>query len=245
LRGKEITAEFHVLEVKRLELPEMTPELLAEIGEFDDEGELRDAVKANLERRLDYHQKQEVRKQITALLTESANWELPPDLLRRQSDRELERSVMELQRSGFSIPEIRAHANQLRQNSQATTAVSLKEHFILERIAEAEEIDATDADFDEEIALIALQSDESPRRVRAKLEKRGVMDVLQNQIIERKVVDLVRSHATFEDVPYETGDEPQEEALDRSAGGSERESDIPEAKPGGQQEELAEPKDHT
>ena len=72
----------------------------------------------------------------------AANWELPPAMLRRQSRRELQRAVMELQRSGFSEEEIRAHENSLRQNSMASTARALKEHFILERIAEEEEIDA-------------------------------------------------------------------------------------------------------
>ena len=33
---------------------------------------------------------------------------------------------------------------------------------------------------------MAMQSGESPRRVRAQIEKRGLMDVLQNQILERK-----------------------------------------------------------
>ena len=37
----------------------------------------------------------------------------------------------------------RAHANFLRQNSQESTAKALKEHFILERIAEEEEIEAS------------------------------------------------------------------------------------------------------
>ena len=48
---------------------------------------------------------------------------------------------MELQRSGFGEEEIRAHANELRQNSMESTARALKEHFILERIAEDEEIE--------------------------------------------------------------------------------------------------------
>ena len=41
--------------------------------------------------------------------------------------------------------------------------------------------------------LIAEQSGESPRRVRARLEKQGLMDSLRNQIIERKVIELVLS----------------------------------------------------
>ena len=51
--------------------------------------------------------------------------------------------------------------------------------------------------------LIAAQSGESLRRVRAQLEQRDLMDVLRNQIIERKVIDLVLSHAKFKDVPFE------------------------------------------
>ena len=152
---------------------------------------------------MEYEQHRRAREQITAALTVAANWELPPELLQRQSRRELQRAVMELQRSGFSDEEIQAHENALRQNSMASTARALKEHFILERIAEDEEIDADEQDYEAEIALIAAQSDESPRRVRARLEKAGSMDVLRNQIIERKVIELILAHATFKEVPYE------------------------------------------
>ena len=54
--------------------------------------------------------------------------------------------------------------------------------------------------------------------MRAQLEKRGLMDVLRNQIIERKVLELVQSEAKFKDEPYE----PQKndtEAISMAAGG--------------------------
>ncbi len=149
-------------------------------------------------------------------------------MLQRQSHRELQRAVMELQRSGFSDEEIRAHENELRQNSAASTARALKEHFILERIAEEEKIDAAEEDYEAEIRLIAAQSGESPRRVRARLEKSGSMDVLRNQIIERKVIERILEHATFKEVPYELR-RTDEEAIDQAAGGGEH-ADIPEAK---------------
>jgi trigger factor len=218
LRGQKVALEFDVLEVKKLKLPELTEEFLQEIGNFESEEKLRDAVRMNLQRQLEYQQQRNVRTQISALLTKSADWELPPGLLQRQSARELERAVMELRRSGFSEAEIRARENQLRQNSAAATATALKEHFILERIAEEEKIDVDEGDYETEILLIAAQSGESPRRVRAQLEKRGLMDVLRNQIIERKVLELVQSEAQFKDEPYE----PQKietEAISVAAGG--------------------------
>ena len=109
LRGKEVTAEFEVVEVKKLELPELNKEFLATLGGYESEAELRDAVRDLLKNQLDYEQRQRAREQITTALTVSADWELPTGLLKRQSQRELQRAVLELQRSGFSQGEIRAH----------------------------------------------------------------------------------------------------------------------------------------
>jgi trigger factor len=232
LRGQKVQAVFDVLEVKKLRLPDLTPELLEELGAFESEADLRDAIRDMLERRLEYHQHRRTREQVTAALTEAATWELPPELLKRQSQRELERAVMELRRAGFGEDEIRAHANELRQNSRASTARALKEHFILERIAEDEGIEEEEADYDREIALIAAQSGESSRRIRARLDKQGGMDVLRNQIVERKVLDAIFAEARFVEVPYVPETAETAAALDRAAGGGD-EPAIPEAKPEG------------
>lgn len=227
LAGKAVDVEFEVLEVKTVKLPELDEELLQELGNFESEDALREAIQQNLQRQLEYEQQQKSRGQITKLLVESADWELPPGLLKRQSARELERAVMELRRSGFSESDIRARENQLRQNSNASTATALKEHFILERIAEEESIDAEEGDYEKEIFLMSMQSGESPRRVRAQLEKRGLMDVLRNQIVERKVLELVQSEAKFKDEAY-TPDKNDTEAIHVAAGGGGA-SAIPEA----------------
>jgi len=228
LQGKTVDVEFEVLDVKRLKLPELTEDFLQEMGGFESEEKLREAIQANLQRQLEYEQQQKIRGQITESLTQSADWELPPALLKRQNERELERAVMELRRAGFGEAEIRARENLLRQNSAASTANGLKEHFILERIAEEENVEAEEGDFEKEIFLIAMQSGESPRRVRAQIEKRGLMDVLQNQIVERKVLQVVQDEAKFKDEPYEP--EPMDiEAIHLAAGGEGAEA-IPEAK---------------
>jgi len=156
---------------------------------------------------------------VAAALTASASWDLPPDLLRRQAQRELERAILELRRSGFDDDSIRRHVNELRQTVMASTSRALKEHFILERIAEEETIADEPADYDLEIRAIAAQSGESPRRVRASLERRGLMDVLRNQIIERKTVDLITSEASFKDVPFEFP-KPDTEAIDHAVCGA-------------------------
>jgi len=239
LRGETIDVEFEILDVKRLKLPELTEDFLREMGDFESEQKLREVIRDNLQRQLEYEQQQKVRQQITALLTKTADWELPPGLLQRQGAREQERAVLELRRAGFSETEIRARENQLRQNSAASTARGLKEHFILERIAEEEDIEAEEGDFEKEIFLIAMQSGESPRRVRAQIEKRGLMDVLQNQILERKVLQAVQDQAKFKDQPYQP--EPMDvEAIPLAAGGGEGTAAIHDATGEAEAEETAE-----
>jgi trigger factor len=218
LRGKDVTMELKVVEVKKHELPEMTAALLEELGGFESEEALKALVRKQLESQLEWHRRRQVRQQVASALTASAGWDLPPALLRRQAQRELERAILELRRSGFDDDSIRRHVNELRQTVMASTARALKEHFILERIAEDESIADTAADYDEEIRAIAVQSGESPRRVRASLERRGLMDVLRNQIIERKTIDLITSHAAFKDVPFEF-QKPDAEAIDHAVCG--------------------------
>ena len=232
LRGKEIDVEFEVVEVLKHENPELTPQFLEELGDFESEAELRDFVKDSLTRQADYRTQQAVRKSVVEMLTGSANFELPESLVSRQTQRELERRVLELRRSGFDEDNIRSFVNAARQNAQTTTEASLREHFILEQIAEEEKVEAEEADYEAEIGLIAQQSDQPPRRVRARLEKQGQMDALRNQIVERKVIEMIVDAAkvTEEQVKSESGDGDGDFAVYHSVLASKDDEAIPEAK---------------
>jgi trigger factor len=128
---------------------------------------------------------------------------MPESLVRRQTNRELQRQMLELQRSGFTQQQISGYINASRMNAQQTTIQALREHFVLEKIAEDLKVEPTNEDYDREIALIAEQNDSSPRRVRARLEKSGQMDAIRNQIIEQQVIDKITAAATVTDEPDE------------------------------------------
>lgn len=226
-QGKTVSVRFRVLDVKRTEATSLA-EVAARTG-FESPDELRSWVRSQLAEQLEYLQRQAVRDQISQRLTESADWDLPPELLRRQFRRELQRSLLELKRSGFSPEEIRSHENRLRQDAMRRTEALLKEHFVLERIAEEEKIEDTNEDYDLEIARIANHSNESPRKVRARLERTGQIDSLRNMIIEQKVINMIMEQATFEDVPAEDEKQGRVEAVAFSLAG-EAASDIPDAK---------------
>ena len=89
-----------------------------------------------------------------------------------------------------------------------------------------------------------MQRNESPRRVRANLEKRGSMDVLRNQIVERKVIQQITSQAKFKEVDFQP-DENQVEAINIAVSGESGEVAIPEAKHAPEAEGLRQPTDRT
>jgi trigger factor len=126
---------------------------------------------------------------------------LPHDLLVRQARKAMARKVMEMKADGVSEQEIAQRQRLLQQDILESTALALKEHFVLQKIAEVEKIEVDDDDLDDEIERLAAQNDESPRRVRARLEKDDLLDALAAEMIERKALDLILESAEYEDVP--------------------------------------------
>jgi trigger factor len=204
LRGKTVQGTFEIKDVKTVRLPELTHEFLHRFGVHSPE-QFRELLQVMLERRLEYEQRQSARRQVLEHIAAASSWELPRDLLARQARKTLARRVMEMKADGISDEEIAARQRLLHQDILQSTALALKEHFVLQKIAEVEKIDITDDDINEEIERMAAQSNESPRRVRARLEKEELLDALATEMIERKALDLVLDSAEYEDVPL--GDE--------------------------------------
>lgn len=231
LRGEKVHAELELLDLKRLELPEMNKALLDRIG-VETEEELRDNIRQTLERQAVYRERQFARTQVLSKITESANWDLPESLVSRQVENALRREVLEMQQAGFTFADIRARENQLRQNAITTTRQALKEHFVLDKIATKEEIEVTRQDIEQEIMLMALQQGESPRRLRSRLQKSGLIENLEAQLRERKAIDFILSKAEFVDAPSKP-DEPIDriEAIPQSVCG------LPVATAAGDEEE--------
>ncbi len=214
LRGKTIKVTFEVLDLKMLRLPEATEEFYKSAG-FDDEADIREALHGVLERRFEFQKRQAIRTEILSKLVAETPFDLPSDLVARQERSTLRRLALELRQSGLGEPEIRAREAELRSNAHQTTLRSLQEFFILAKIAEHEKIEVEDKDMDDEIEMIAARSEESSRRVRARVEKEGLADAMASQILERKTIDRILQYIKVVEVPA-VADKPME-MLDESA----------------------------
>ena len=198
MRGSKVTAAFTIKKVEQVKRPELTPELLAGF-EVRNEEQFRELVRKRLDRLLEYNQRQSARAQVMESLAKDANFELPRDLLLRQARKTLQRQVMEMKSSGMSDEQIRGRQRVLEQDVVRSTAAALKEHFVLQKIAETEKLEVEDDDIDAEIDRIADQTGESPRKVRGRLERDDLIETLATELLERRALDLVLETAEYEE----------------------------------------------
>src|SRR5262249_50943789 len=136
------------------QLPPVDPEFLSSIG-FESEAAYRGWVREQMESQLDAELRRGMRRQVAEHLVKTVAIDLPEGLSNRQTDRVVQRRIVELSRNGVPEAEISKHADELRTQAQAQATSDLKLHFILERIAEELSVDVTEEEINAQIAQIA------------------------------------------------------------------------------------------
>ncbi|ADV62975.1 trigger factor [Isosphaera pallida ATCC 43644] len=193
-------ATLTILDLKTPRLPDLDEAFAKSLG-FASIGDLRDAARSALERQFEYRRNEFIRREVMDQILKQCEFDLPPDLVKRQERLTLGRRIQEMRAAGLSEAEIKAGFAELKFNAHAATTRSLQEYFILSKIAEQENFEVSEEELEQEIQAIAAASDESPRRVRARLEKEGMLETLATQIIERKALQKLLNGVSFEDVP--------------------------------------------
>ena len=202
LRGAKVQAAFTVKEIKATRKPELTEALYENFGVRNAE-QYGEYVRARLNRFLEYTQRNAARASVFDTLAKDAKFDLPQDLLVRQARKTLQRRVMEMRSSGMNDEQIRGRQRVLEQDVIRTTAAALKEHFVLQKIAEIEKLEIEDEDIDAEIEAIADRSGESPRKVKARMEREDMLEALATELLERRALETVLATAEYEEYPFD------------------------------------------
>jgi trigger factor len=117
-----------------------------------------------------------------------------------------------MRNAGMTEEQIRGRQRILEQDVVKNTASALKEHFVLQKIAELEKIEIEDDDIDTEIERLADRANESFRKMKARMEKEDMIETIAADLMERKALDLVLQDATYEDYEWNAAEEGGEVA---------------------------------
>ena len=199
IRGQAIQMEVAVKDIKKLELAEITPEFLDDLG-FVSEQEIRDALREQMEERITYDVAQAQREQVSKYLLENTTLELPTKLSMKQVDRVVQRKAIDLLMRGIPREQVEAQLDQLRYGAEEEAGKELKLFFILQKIAADQENDVDEAELNGRIALLAAQRGERPEKVKQEMAKDGSLTSLYIQMREQKALDQILQSAAIEEV---------------------------------------------
>jgi len=187
LRGKTARFECTIKEIKRLQLPEIDAAFLSSLG-AESEEELREAIRGNLESRLDETVHERMREQIGDYLVDNTEMEIPEGLSQRQTERSVSRRMIEMYQSGVPQAEVEKAADEMRASAQDQAIRDLKLFFILEKIAEEREIEVSEEEINGAIAAMARQFNMRFDRMRDQLSKDNRLMTLYLQLRDTRIL---------------------------------------------------------
>ena len=203
LRGKEVEIEIKLKDIKRLELQDITPEFLTDLG-FSNEQELRDALREQMEQRIQMDVASAMRQQVSTFLIENTQIDLPTKLSDRQASRVVNRRAVDLMMKGMPREQIENHLEQLRTGAKDEAVKELKLFFILQKIAAEQDVDVDEAELNGRIAMLAAQRGQRPEKLKQSMAKDGTLSNLYIQMREAKAVDKIIEKAQVEEVDLQS-----------------------------------------
>ncbi len=191
LAGKTVRYRVEVQNVKRKVLPAIDDELAKAAGDFNTLEELRVKVRNDLETRRKAQVEAAVRRKLLDRLVEAHEFPVPERLVDAQLDRKLEGVIAQLLRQGIDPRQSELDWRKLRQDLRPEAEKEVRGSLILERIAAAEGIEASDEDVDKAIREVAEERHETPAALKTRLTREDGLARIQFSLRSQKALDFV------------------------------------------------------
>jgi trigger factor len=202
LAGKTYDYSVEVLAIKEKKLPEVNDEFAKdaarEASGVTTVAELRKKILENLEAAKEEQQSSQAREKILEALVKKHDFPVPEALVEHQMDVRLERTVRSLTAQGVDPRAVNVDWVSLRRRQHDRAVDDVKAELLLDRIADAEKIEASDEDVEKEISALAERSGESATVLRARLTKQGALDRMRSKLRSDKTIEWLYRNTRIE-----------------------------------------------
>lgn len=189
-RGQRRLVRITLHEAKRQQLPEVNDAFARELGDFETVEDLRRAVRQDLETAARREADAEVRRQVIDQVIEANDVPAPRPMV--------ERALAALAQA-YEVPDERLEA--FVQEFGPIAERQVRRDLIIERVAELNELKATEEDLDRRIAELAGRRGVEPKTVYTSLQQAGRLRELEHALTEEKVFAFLLSQSTVQDAP--------------------------------------------
>ena len=202
LAGKAYDYTVEVQGIKEKKLPELNDEFAkdaaGEKGGFSTLEEMRKIITKDLEAAKADQQQTQGHEKLLETLVKLHDFPVPEALVEHQMNVRLERSVRALSAQGVDPRAVNIDWVALRNHQRERAVDDVKAELLIDRIADAEKIDASDEEVEKEINALAEHSGESATALRARLTKQGVLDRMKSKLRSDKTIEWLYRNARIE-----------------------------------------------
>lgn len=186
-RGKKVDIQIAIKDIKWLKPAELDENFLTRLG-IEDEKELREKTQDTLQSRLETQARTQMSEQIYEYLLDNTNFNLPLDVVAAQAKTLLQRQYTNLMMRGLAREQLEEQMGQLQAGSEEQARKQLKTFFIMDKVADKLEIDASEEEINGHIAQIAIQRGQRPEKMREQMERDGSLAQFRLEVRQDKCI---------------------------------------------------------
>jgi trigger factor len=219
LAGKTIEYTATVSAVRRKEVPEFDDEWVKSLGEEGVETveSLRVRVRENLVKNAEHESEHHLRDEVLSRLVEQHRFEVPETIISYQANQILQSMLRDMIARGLDPRGTEINWEAMRDVVRERAGDDVRGSMLLERVADAENIEVTNEEVEAEIQTMAEGSRQSVEQVRAALTKQGGERSIADRLRNRKALDFLVQHANVREEEWSDEDE-KEPAASSDAG---------------------------
>jgi trigger factor len=155
--------------------------------------EIRELIKTDLEKQKLADQDRDRRNQIVNALLSKVECELPANMVRYETKRILADIVREQQARGVPDDALKEGQKELVEAAGKAARDRLRGNFILQRIAEVENIKVTKEEFNHRIELMAVRYQTTREKLLKQLSDGDALEQVNDEILRGKTLDFLAS----------------------------------------------------
>lgn len=197
LKGKPAVFKTTVKEIKVKELPELDDELAKDVSEFDTLDELKADIRAKQEENNNLRAKREFENQVVTKAVEASEVEIPEVMVDREVDYMVKDLDNRLKYQGMDIQKytemMGVTIDAIKKDFKEMAKTRVKTNLVLEEIAKAENITASDEDVDKRAEeLAAMYGTKDTQKMKESILNTQA-EIIKEELVNNMVIDFLVS----------------------------------------------------
>ena len=198
LAGKPAVFKCTVKEIKEKQLPDLDDEFASEVSDFDTMAEYREDVQKKLTSKKEEEAKIAKEEAVLDAVIADAQMEIPDAMLETQQRQLLENFAQRIQAQGITLEQYMQFtgltAQTMMEQLKPEALKRIQSRLVLEAVAAAEKMEATEEDFEAEVKSMAEAYQMEADKVKELLGEQGAKQVKED-ICVRKAADFIVDNA--------------------------------------------------